>query len=116
MRKLRIMQFWLFLTTVVATVLFVCVPFDIVSLLQAVLYFLLAIVPQIIAIIFQLKIVKYTIIRHKKAFVDYFAHLFEKEKRDVRHPSEFAEALHTVAKLKSMGIHPNRAGPVGVFA
>ena len=116
MRKLKIMWMWLFLTSVITTVLFVCVPLDIVPVLYAVLYVLFVLAPQIVAIIFQIKIVKHNIIEHKKALDDYYGYEFDKEKHDVRLPIIFADALNTIAELKSMGIHPNRAGPFRVFA
>lgn len=116
MRKLKIMQTGLFFTAVIATVLFVCVPLDIVPVLYAVLYVLFVLAPQIVAIIFQFKIVKHNIIEHKKALDEWRENEFDKAKHDVRLPVIFADALHTIAELKSMGIHPNRAGPFKVFA
>ena len=116
MRKLKIMQTGLLFTAVIATVLFVCVPLDIVPVLYVVLYVLFALAPQVVAIIFQIKIVKHTIIVHKKALEEWRENEFDKAKHDVRLPVVFADALHTIAELKSTGIHPNRAGPLGVFA
>ena len=112
MRKLKIMQAALWFTAVITTVLFVCVPFDLIPAL----YVLLVLAPQAVAIIFQIKIVKHNIIEHKKALDEWRENEFDKAKHDVRLPVIFADALHTIAELKSMGIHPNRAGPLGVFA
>ena len=83
---------------------------------RAIVFLLLVFLPQVIAIIFQFKIVKHNIIEHKKALEEYYKYEFGKEKHDVRLPTIFTDALHTIAKLKSMGIHPNRAGPAFSFA
>ena len=116
MTKRKILQCSLWLTALLATVFFFNAPILRIPLYRAVLFWLLVLLPQAVAIIFQIKIVKHHIIEHKKALDDYYGYEFDKEKRNVRRPAIFADALHTIAELKSMGIHPNRAGPLGVFA
>ena len=116
MTKRKLLQCSLWLTALLATVFLFFTPILRIPLYRAVLFWLLVFLPQVIAIIFQFKIVKHNIIEHKKALEEYYKYEFGKEKHDVRLPVIITDALHNIAELKSMGIHPNRAGPIKVFA
>lgn len=116
MTKRKLLKRSLWLTALLATVFLFLTPILHIPLYRAIIFWLLVFLPQAVAIIFQIKIVKRHIIEHKKALDDYYGYEFDKEKRDVRRPAIFADALHTIAELKSMGIHPNRAGPFKVIA
>ena len=107
------MQIGFLFTAVIATVLFVCVPFDIIPALYAVLYVLFVLAPQVVVLLLQLH-------KIKKKYISMVCDILKgQHDKSPKKPlcAEFISVYtSTHAMLKSQGINPNRAGPGTVYA
>ena len=120
MRKLKKILFSLLCVAGLATALCLYAPAGNMSAVNMGLYLLFVLTPVLAAIVLQLRVIQYDINR----FIAYIYIYIYNEERDrpggtekhFRFSAVVNDAVHTIARLKSMGIDPSRAGPFMIFA
>lgn len=109
MKKRKILQHSLWLTALVATVLFCHTPFGLIKPLWLLSFIVLVLLPQVIAIILQFREV------HER-YIDMVGDNSHEQYDKIQKKPLCAEFItvytNTYAMLKSQGINPNRAGPL----
>ena len=116
MRNMKSLQFPFVATALIATVLSVCIPFEVTPVMHALLYCIFVLAPLVMVLLYQCHVARERLAEYFEAVDEYRRPQYAKARKHIRFPLIVMDVPHTIAYLKSMGINPCRAGPLSMFA
>ena len=116
MRKRICLQLSLLFAAALATALIFCIPALLAASLYRAAFCLFVLLPHGVVIVLQLRAVNRRYSAYREA-ADALRHRAEPGGKEAKPQLLLAviDALHTIARIKSDGINPERAGPIPAF-